>query len=118
MQRLSQILICAALCLFRSTGMAAGVNDEAPRFSTVQWQDEIVYHVMPRSFRDSNGDGHGDFRGLTESLDYLEALGVTAILMAPIYASDFYHNYFPTDYEEIDPEYGTKEDYLNLIIEI
>ena len=85
---------------------------EAPAAS---WHDEVIYHVMPRSFRDSNGDGHGDLNGFVEKLDYLESLGVTAILFTPLYASDFYHNYFPTDYEAIDPEYGTMEEYIAFI---
>ena len=51
----------------------------------------------------------------SEKLDYLKELGVTTILFTPLYESEFYHNYFPTDYEQIDPEYGTKEDYINFI---
>lgn len=79
------------------------------------WRDEVIYHVMPRSFHDSDGDRHGDLRGFTQKLDYLEALGVTTILFTPLYESGFYHNYFPTDYEKIDPEYGTMEDYLAFV---
>lgn len=79
------------------------------------WNDEIIYHVMPRSFYDSNGDRHGDLNGFVEKLDYLKELGVTAILFTPLYESDFYHNYFPTDYENIDPEYGTMDDYINFV---
>ena len=83
--------------------------------SPIDWHDEVIYHVMPRSFYDSNGDRHGDLNGFVEKLDYLKELGVTTILFTPLYASEFYHNYFPTDYEEIDPEFGTKEDYLNFV---
>lgn len=81
----------------------------------VNWNDEIIYHVMPRSFYDANGDLHGDLNGFVQKLDYLKELGVTAILFTPLYESEFYHNYFPTNYENIDPEYGTKEDYLNFV---
>lgn len=81
----------------------------------INWNNEIIYHVMPRSFYDSNGDLHGDLNGFVEKLDYLKELGVTTILFTPLYESGFYHNYFPTDYYEIDPEYGTKEDYINFI---
>ena len=73
------------------------------------WHDEIIYHILPRSFYDSNGDLHGDLNGCKEKLSYLEELGVTAILFTPLYESDFYHNYFPTDYAAIDPEYGCME---------
>ncbi len=79
------------------------------------WKDEIIYHVMPRSFYDSNGDLHGDLNGFVEKLDYLQSLGVTTILFTPLYESGFYHNYFPTDYEKIDPEYGTMEEYIHFI---
>jgi glycosidase len=74
--------------------------------------------VVQRSFYDSNGDGHGDLAGLTEKLDYLQELGVTSVLMLPLYHSVFYHNYFPADFETIDPEFGTKEDYFNLVREV
>jgi alpha-amylase len=79
------------------------------------WDDEIVYHVMQRSFYDSNGDRNGDLNGFISKLDYLKELGVTAILFLPLYESDFYHNYFPKDYEKIDPEFGTMDDYLRFI---
>ncbi len=79
------------------------------------WKDEIIYHVMQRSFYDSNGDLHGDLRGFVEKLDYLQNLGVTTILFTPLYESGFYHNYFPTDYEKIDPEYGTMDDYVQFV---
>ena len=81
----------------------------------INWNNDIIYHVMQRSFYDSNGDLHGDLNGFTEKLDYLKELGVTTILFTPLYESGFYHNYFPTNYENIDQEYGTKEDYLNFV---
>src|SRR5690606_35006826 len=80
--------------------------------------NEVIYHVVQRSFYDSNGDGHGDLNGLRQKLDYLQQLGVTAVLLLPLYESVFYHNYFPTDFESIDPEFGTMEDYLALVQEI
>ncbi len=82
---------------------------------TINWNNEIIYHVMQRSFYDSTGDRHGDLNGFVEKLDYLKELGVTAILFTPLYESGFYHNYFPTDYEKIDQEYGTKQDYINFV---
>ncbi len=81
-------------------------------------QDEIIYHVFQRSFYDSNGDQHGDLRGLQSKLDYLQDLGVTSILMTPLYESVYYHNYYSSDFEKIDSSYGNKEDYLALIREI
>ena len=81
----------------------------------INWNNEIIYHVMQRSFYDSDGDLHGDLMGFVEKLDYLKELGVTTILFTPLYESDFYHNYFPINYENIDPEYGTKEDYIRFV---
>lgn len=78
-------------------------------------KSEIIYHVAQRSFYDSNGDLHGDLNGLREKLDYLQDLGVTSILMLPLYESVYYHNYFSSDFEKIDPEFGTMKDYLDLV---
>lgn len=79
---------------------------------------EIIYHLCQRSFYDSNGDGHGDLNGLRLKLDYLQELGVTSILLFPLYEADCYHNYFANDFEKIDGEFGTMQDYLSLVKEI
>lgn len=76
---------------------------------------EVIYHVFQRSFFDSNGDGHGDLRGMEQKLDYLQDLGVTSILLMPLYQSAFYHNYFATDFEKIDKEFGDMDEYLSLV---
>src|SRR6201996_1715355 len=78
-------------------------------------QEEIIYHIFQRSFYDSNGDMQGDLNGVRLKLDYLQQLGVTAILLTPLYQSVFYHNYFASDFKKIDPSYGTMQDYLKLI---
>ena len=77
--------------------------------------EEVFYHVFFRSFRDSDGDRIGDLRGMTESLDYLRELGITSILLTPLQPSPFYHNYFATDFESIEPAYGSMEDYTTFI---
>jgi alpha-amylase len=87
-------------------------------FTIASAQDEVFYHVFQRSFFDSNNDGHGDLKGITQKLDYFEELGVNTILLTPLYVSDFYHNYFAYDFEKIDPEYGTMDDYLLLVKEV
>jgi len=79
---------------------------------------EIIYHVFQRSFYDSNGDLHGDFNGLRLKLDYLQKLGVTSILTTPIYESVYYHNYFASDYDKIDPKYGTMLEFITLLKEV
>ncbi|PZR28443.1 MAG: alpha-amylase [Citrobacter freundii] len=81
-------------------------------------QPEVIYHVFQRSFFDSNGDGNGDLTGIKQKLDYLQDLGVTSILLTPLYLSDFYHNYFANDFEKIDPAYGSLDDYLALVREV
>lgn len=94
-------------------GLSCGAPPPEP--APPDWRDEVVYHVFVRSFQDSNLDGHGDLRGLTARLPYLKELGVTALLLLPVVESPFYHNYFPTDYDEIDPEYGTMDDWTAFV---
>jgi len=87
-------------------------------FAQQKKQPEIIYHIFQRSFYDSNGDGHGDLNGIYQKLDYLQQLGVTAVLLTPLYQSVYYHNYFASDFYKIDPRYGTMNDYLRLIKEL
>jgi alpha-glucosidase len=82
------------------------------------WKNAVIYEIYPRSFQDSNGDGIGDLNGITERLDYLKQLGVDAVWLSPIYPSpqvDF--GYDISDYENIDPQYGTLADFDHLIAE-
>ena len=78
---------------------------------------EIIYHVFQRSFYDTNGDLHGDLNGVRQKLDYLQELGATSILLLPLYESVYYHNYFAVDFNKIDPEFGTMQDYISLVKE-
>jgi glycosidase len=78
-------------------------------------KDEIFYLIFVRSFRDSNGDTKGDLRGVEDKLDYLRGLGVTTIVLTPLYQSAFYHSYFATDFSRIDPAYGTEADFRHLV---
>ena len=82
------------------------------------WQNAVIYEIYPRSFQDSDGDGTGDLRGITQRLDYLQQLGVDAIWIAPMYPSpqvDF--GYDISDYENVDPRYGTLADFDRLVRE-
>jgi alpha-glucosidase len=82
------------------------------------WKGAVIYEVYPRSFQDSNGDGIGDLNGITNRLDYIQSLGVDAIWLTPIYPSpqvDF--GYDISDYEAIDPQYGTMSDFDRLVRE-
>lgn|SRR6187402_129049 len=119
----SPYLLAACLCLlfglcapaqqlahpgWRGNGMA----------SEPWWKTAVIYEIYPRSFQDSNGDGIGDLKGITQRLDYLRTLGVDAIWLTPIYPSpqkDF--GYDISDFTAIDPQYGTMEDFDNLVQE-
>jgi len=78
-------------------------------------RDEIFYQIFVRSFRDSNGDRNGDLRGIEDELGYLQDLGVTTLLLTPLYDSPFYHSYFANDFSRIDPAYGTEGDFRHLV---
>lgn len=76
----------------------------------------VVYQIYPRSFKDSNGDGIGDIRGIISKLDYVKSLGVDVIWLSPVYCSPNDDNgYDISDYKNINPEYGTMEDMDELI---
>jgi len=97
----------------------------APATPGPWWKGAVFYEVFVRSFADSNGDGIGDLKGLTEKLDYIndgdpkttDDLGVDALWLMPIFKSPSYHGYDATDYEHIEPEYGTEADFDKLIAE-
>lgn len=75
----------------------------------------VGYQIFVASFRDSNGDGYGDIRGIIDSLDYLKGLGVDVLWLTPIQKSDSYHGYDISDYYAVDPKFGTVDDYRELL---
>lgn len=83
------------------------------------WKSAVVYQVYPRSFQDSNGDGIGDLRGIINRLDHLERLGIDVIWLSPVYRSPQADNgYDISDYHEIDPVFGTLEDFDELLVAV
>lgn len=79
------------------------------------FRKSTVYQIYPRSFYDTNGDGFGDLKGVTAKLDYIKELGVDYIWMTPFFVSPQYDNgYDVEDYYNIDPRYGTMEDFEEL----
>jgi len=90
------------------------------------WNDTVFYEIFVRSFFDTNGDGIGDFNGIVEKLDYLndgdpttnDDLGITGLWLMPINPSPSYHGYDVTDYYGVNPEYGSMEDFQNLLDEV
>jgi alpha-glucosidase len=123
------LAILAAFTLYNSGGAAWGQTPQTSGTATHSsvgahvndgpwWKHALVYEIYPRSFQDSNGDGIGDLNGITQRLDYLQSLGVDAIWLSPIYPSpqvDF--GYDISDYENIDPQYGTLADFDRLVAE-
>ncbi len=80
------------------------------------WKSAVVYQIYPRSFADSNGDGVGDIPGITSRLDYLQRLGVDVLWLSPIYASPMDDNgYDISDYQDVDPLFGSLADLDELI---
>ena len=82
------------------------------------FSNKVIYQIYPKSFKDSNGDGIGDLRGVAEKLDYLKDLGVDYLWLTPFFVSPQRDNgYDVADYRNIDPMFGTMEDLDNLIAE-
>ena len=101
------------------TGLPQGTDDYP------WWNDTVFYEIFVRSFYDSDGDGIGDFNGITAKLDYLNDgdpntttdLGITGLWLMPINPSPSYHGYDVTDYYDVNPQYGTMDDFKNLLNE-
>jgi alpha-glucosidase len=106
--------LLASLMLAQYAHSRPATQGPAPKW----WHNAVIYEIYPRSFQDSNGDGIGDLNGITQRLDYLQALGVDAIWIAPMFPSpqvDF--GYDISDYENVDPQYGTLADFDHLLAE-
>jgi alpha-glucosidase len=113
----------AAGPLYAATGMAANsgqaqhqASDNTTASIAPWWKHALVYEIYPRSFQDTTGDGIGDINGIIQRLDYLQNLGVNAVWLTPIYPSpqkDF--GYDISNYEAIDPMFGTMADFDHLL---
>lgn len=126
--------IRAALALTALSGLASACSRQAALRSSLSspalaeplpataaaaapaWaEDAIGYEIFVRSFQDSDGDGIGDLRGLTRRLDYLAELGVDLLWLMPIHRGPSWHGYEISDYEAIEPDYGTSADWDALV---
>jgi alpha-glucosidase len=111
--------VFAASCTLAGAHAAAraqAVPVAPPVASDIWWKHAVVYEIYPRSYQDSNGDGIGDLNGIASRLPYLQKLGIDAIWIAPMYPSpqvDF--GYDISNYEAVDPQYGTLADMDRLI---
>lgn len=81
------------------------------------YKGRVFYEIFVRAFNDSNGDGIGDLKGVTQKLDYLKNMGIKGIWLMPINSSPSYHGYDVSDYYSINKDYGTMEDFKQLIKE-
>lgn len=106
-------LMIAAAIAGRTNGETALSGEEIRRESG----GKVYYEIFVRAFSDSDGDGIGDLRGVTGKLDYLKELGIEGIWLMPIHPSPSYHGYDITDFYSINPDYGTMDDFRELLKE-
>lgn len=109
------ILLAMVLVACTSTGLFGQSTSEKKQ--RLWWEDAVFYEIFVRSFYDSNGDGIGDFNGITAKLDYLKELGINGIWLMPIHPSPSYHGYDVINYYNVNPEYGTMDDFKRLLNE-
>lgn len=97
-----------------AAGTTQGAEPPTPR--KAWWKEAVIYQIYPRSFKDTNGDGIGDLRGIVEQLDYLKALGVDVLWLCPIFKSPNADNgYDVSDYRDIMTDFGTLKDFDELL---
>lgn len=125
----SAIFLCALFLIFAScrkdptTG--SDPNDEgsfvrvtdAPRAWDGNKRADITYQLLVYSFADKDGDGWGDFKGLTDKLGYIDRLGATAVWLSPIHPAMSYHGYDVKDYTLVNPQYGSMDDFEHFVQE-
>ena len=99
--------------------IAASETDEAALEDTPLWyRDVVIYQLHVKAFYDSNDDGIGDFRGLTQKLEYIRDLGVNAVWLLPFYPSPLKDDgYDVADYHHVHPQYGTRADFRQFLRE-
>jgi glycosidase len=98
-----------------STVITATPNNAAASHPQNWWHNANIYQIWPRSFKDSDGDGHGDFNGIRQQLPYLQDLHINAIWLTPIFAAPSYHGYDFTDFYQVESDYGSMADFEQLV---
>ncbi|MBS1504720.1 MAG: alpha-glucosidase, partial [Bacteroidetes bacterium] len=116
MKRPLKLAYFLCTCLFMPL-ILLGQNKNNPQgIDRKWWKEAIVYQIYPRSFKDDNGDGIGDLKGIISKLDYIKSLGVTAVWLNPIYTSPNDDNgYDVSDYRNIMKDFGTMDDFDALL---
>ncbi len=111
MNKLTTLLLLLVLFL-SSCQQQPESQQQTTQTSQKWWKEAIIYQIYPRSFKDTDGDGVGDLKGIIEKLDYIKSLGVTAVWLNPIYSSPNDDNgYDVSDYRNIMADFGTMEDF-------
>ena len=95
-------------------GGQTGIGEYDPNLDPANKLSGLTYQMNVYTFADSNGDGVGDFQGIIDHLDYLDALGVTAIWLSPLHPAESYHGYDPRDYSAINPKFGDEDKFREL----
>lgn len=122
MKNSKQVLLLASLATISVALSSCGPS--AP-FDGIVYEDLVdagvydkyrsIYQIMPYSYADSDGDGVGDLQGIIDKLDYINSLNYSGIWLTPVHPSETYHKYDVDNYKEIDPVFGTLDDYDNLV---
>ena len=116
MKKLLSLLLAAACLLSLLAGCAARPEEPAePQIVPVDDKYRNYYEIFVYSYADSDVDGIGDFKGLEEKLPYIRDMGFNGIWLMPIMPSPSYHKYDVTDYYDVDPQYGTLEDFRSML---
>lgn len=93
----------------------SALHESAETSSEIWLKDAVVYQIWPRSFRDTNGDGSGDFKGIIEKIPYLENLGINTIWLTPVFEAPSYHGYDFQEFYAVESDYGTMADFEALV---
>ncbi len=112
----TSVLILFSLLVFVLSCNPKKDDTDMPATDRAWWKEAVVYQIYPRSFKDSDGDGVGDLKGIISKLDYIQSLGITAVWINPIYSSPNDDNgYDISNYRGIMQEFGTMEDFDALL---
>ena len=111
------LIICTLfLAMFFTCADKREPKNPTVDISRAWWKEGVLYQIYPQSFKDTDGDGFGDFRGVIEELDYLQSLGITMVWMNPFFESPLVDNgYDVSNYREILSRYGTMEDFQEML---
>lgn len=113
------VAVVTVFCVMVFCCQSADKKETESSYDKQWWKEAVVYQLYPRSFKDSDGDGIGDLKGIISKLDYVKSLGVDVIWLNPIYSSPNDDNgYDISDYRNIMTDFGTMQDFDELLKEM